>query len=275
MKIFGLLEFDVCESTNDEAWKLFSRTGDSAQAPAEDFCPTVVVAHRQNKGRGRQGRAWQSQIEGNILASLAMQAPERNLGWLPLAAGVAAIEATHHACQLAGAGVDASTLEGLRLKWPNDVMWNDAKLGGILCESRFTGERAVGAVVGMGLNVAGAPAIGGLKTASLVQDALAGSGGLANPALVAAMRWFLIREWALRLLSWSAELSDEREGGLERLRAAWKKFARLDRFASLTVHDRSGLTVRLKALDLDADGRLRAVAENGAIVHLNQADSMS
>lgn len=259
MKLLNIIEFDVCDSTNDEAWKYVPKAESAA-----DLCPTIVVAHRQSRGRGRQGRAWESDAEGNILVSLGMAAPEKNISWLPLAAGVAAVEAIGHACELAG----CTGLEGLHLKWPNDIMWEGAKMGGILCESRFSGERPVGAVVGMGINVVTAPALDGVRTSSILEHVLKGSA--VNPALIAAMRWFLIREWALRLLSWSSEIS---EGRTERLREAWKTCAKLDRFPDLKVHDRSGELVKLKALDLEADGKLKASA-SGKIVLLDQADTI-
>lgn len=262
MKLLSITEFDVCESTNDEAWKFVPRD------QKEDFSPTLVITHRQTKGRGRQGRPWESSMEGNILASLAMPAPERNLGWLPLAAGVATIEALQHACELAG----EAQLDGLHLKWPNDILFNQAKMGGILCESRFSGEQALGAVVGLGLNITAAPQIEGVRTASLVKDVLTHVKQPLNPKLLAAMRWFFLREWALRVLSWTSEISD---GKTEKLRDTWKKYAKLEHFPDLSVHDRAGKTVKLTAIDLEADGRLKASTRDDAkIVFLDQADSI-
>lgn len=263
MKLLNVIELDVCESTNDEAWKYVPKGNDEGVA---DFCPTVVLTHRQNKGRGRQGRAWESESEGNIMVSLAMAAPEKNLSWLPLAAGVAAAQALVHACEIAG----CTKLEGLHLKWPNDVMWEGAKMGGILCESRFAGERAIGAVVGFGLNVVAAPVLEGLRTSSVLEHVLKKRD--LSPTLVAAMRWFLIREWALRLLDWTTQLS---EGRTEKLRQTWKTYAQLERFPELKVHDREGALVKLKALDLSEDGKLRArTADEGKIVLLDQADTI-
>jgi biotin-[acetyl-CoA-carboxylase] ligase BirA-like protein len=261
MKLLNIVELDSCESTNDEAWKLAPRSP-SEQA---DFCPTLIVTHRQTKGRGRQGRSWESEVEGNILTSLVMAAPEKNLQWLPLAAGVAAVQALQHACEVAGQKQTAD----LHLKWPNDILWKQAKLGGILCESRFSGDRALAAVVGFGLNISAAPTIEGVETASVVHDIL---NDKTSPTIIAAMRWFLLREWALRVMGWSAELSD---GNTDKLREEWKKLAKIDRFPELSVHDRTGNLVKLKAVDLEQDGRLKAsMQENAKIVFLDQADSI-
>ncbi len=99
----------------------------------------VVVADHQTAGRGRRGRTWESRPGSALLVSVVLR-PVPPL--VTLAAGVAAAEA----CQaVAGAKVD--------LKWPNDLMLDDAKLGGILSE--LVGDAAV---VGLGLNLGWAPA---------------------------------------------------------------------------------------------------------------------
>jgi len=77
---------------------------------------SVVVADHQTAGRGRLDRSWESRRGGALLASFVL--PPNPL--LSLAAGVAAAEAC-------GGGV--------RLKWPNDLLLNGAKLGGILVEA--------------------------------------------------------------------------------------------------------------------------------------------
>lgn len=112
-----------------------------------------LVALRQDGGKGRHGRIWES-IDGNFLGSTLVQlrpgdppAPA-----LALAAGLALIEAVE--VQAPGAP--------LSLKWPNDLMLGDAKLAGILLER--SGDRIV---AGFGVNLAGAPAIAGRKTAAL------------------------------------------------------------------------------------------------------------
>ncbi len=112
-----------------------------------------LVALRQEGGRGRHGRPWES-VEGNFFGSTLVQlrpgdppAPS-----LALAAGLALIEAVEVAAP------DAP----LVLKWPNDLMLGDAKLAGILLER--SGDQVV---AGFGVNLAGAPPISGRKTAAL------------------------------------------------------------------------------------------------------------
>jgi BirA family transcriptional regulator, biotin operon repressor / biotin---[acetyl-CoA-carboxylase] ligase len=100
---------------------------------------TVVVADEQTQGRGRLGRSWVAPPGASLLVSVLLRprlAPER-LALLTMAAGLAAIDA-----------VAAIGEFEARLKWPNDVVVDDKKLGGILAEK--VGDAVV---IGMGLNV--------------------------------------------------------------------------------------------------------------------------
>jgi BirA family biotin operon repressor/biotin-[acetyl-CoA-carboxylase] ligase len=99
----------------------------------------VLVAEAQTSGRGRMGRRWISPPRRSLTFSVLLRpaVPAGLLGWLPLLAGVAVASALQQT-----AGVDA------RLKWPNDVLVDGAKIAGILAE-RWT--NAV--VIGTGINV--------------------------------------------------------------------------------------------------------------------------
>jgi BirA family biotin operon repressor/biotin-[acetyl-CoA-carboxylase] ligase len=112
-----------------------------------------LVALRQDGGRGRHGRPWDS-VEGNFFGSTLVQLTPADppAPSLALAAGLALIEAVEVAAP------DIS----LSLKWPNDLMVGDAKLAGILLER--SGDRVV---AGFGVNLACAPPIAGRKTAAL------------------------------------------------------------------------------------------------------------
>lgn len=247
-----IIELDECESTNDEAWKYAPQT-------------TLVVAHRQTRGRGRQGRSWASGLYGNVMVSLAVAPPEKHLTWMPLAAGVAAVEALEQTCSLVNQPLDPR----IRLKWPNDILFEDCKMGGVLSESRVIGERANALVIGLGLNFIEAPKIEGIKTASLLENTLNTN---LSSTQVSAMRWFFIREWATKLLAWNRELS---AGNAQLLRDTWLNRAKLDQYPDLTVHDRKGTLVQLHALGLDGDGRLRARISNSKIIVLDQPDSIA
>lgn len=124
--------FDEIGSTN--TWLL------DQPAPAPGRIRAAIAAH-QTSGRGQQGRSWLSPPSGSLALSLACTFARLpgSFSCLTLAGGTAV------AGRLLRLGA-----EGVALKWPNDVMLHDRKLGGILTETRGGG-RAV--VTGVGLNV--------------------------------------------------------------------------------------------------------------------------
>ena len=129
-----LLSVDRTGSTNALALEL-ARSG----APGG----SVVLAERQACGRGRWNRSWASAAGGVYLSVLLRPAPDHLvLELLPLTAAVAVAEA-----------LDLTHGIAPRLRWPNDVFASGRKLGGVLCESSFQGERFDFAVVGIGVNV--------------------------------------------------------------------------------------------------------------------------
>jgi BirA family transcriptional regulator, biotin operon repressor / biotin---[acetyl-CoA-carboxylase] ligase len=99
----------------------------------------VLVAEAQTSGRGRMGRRWVSPPRRSLTFSVLLRPamPVGLLGWLPLLAGVAVASALERT-----AGVDA------RLKWPNDVLVDGAKIAGILAERWGNA-----VVIGTGINV--------------------------------------------------------------------------------------------------------------------------
>jgi BirA family biotin operon repressor/biotin-[acetyl-CoA-carboxylase] ligase len=104
----------------------------------------ACLAEFQSAGRGRRGRQWVAPFASGLCLSVSWSfrdAPAA-LGALSLAAGVAALRA------LARAG-----LGGLSLKWPNDIVRGDAKLGGILIDLRGEAAGPAYVVVGIGINV--------------------------------------------------------------------------------------------------------------------------
>jgi len=113
------------------------------RAHAEPIAGHVCLAEVQLAGRGRRGRHWQSPLGGNLALSLGIAPPRPipELGALSPVVGLAVLDA------LNGCGV-----EGLALKWPNDILLKGAKLGGILIEllSTATGPAVV---IGVGINL--------------------------------------------------------------------------------------------------------------------------
>jgi BirA family biotin operon repressor/biotin-[acetyl-CoA-carboxylase] ligase len=105
---------------------------------------TAVLAAEQTEGRGRRGRSWRSPRGGLWLSVLCR--PE----------AAPAIEVLSLRVALAVARVLETRVVGvtLALKWPNDLILDDRKLGGILCEARWQGESPSWVAVGIGLNLA-------------------------------------------------------------------------------------------------------------------------
>ena len=124
--------YDVVESTMDLAHRL-----------AEEDAPsgTAVVASAQTGGRGSRGRGWHSP-PGGLWLTLIVR-PGRGGELLSLRAGLAIAEAVERAAP--GTAV--------RIKWPNDLMVDDRKLGGVLCEARWVSDAPAWVAVGVGLNV--------------------------------------------------------------------------------------------------------------------------
>ncbi len=104
----------------------------------------VCFAESQTKGRGRQGRQWVSPFGSNIYLSLSwiFENGFASLSGLSLAIGVAVVRA------LAELGIN-----DIGLKWPNDIYWQDKKLGGILIEVFGESSGECTAIIGLGLNL--------------------------------------------------------------------------------------------------------------------------
>lgn len=129
-------------STNTDAMRLASEGAPDG---------TVLVAETQTAGKGRLGRRWHSPPGQNLYCSVILRNPPTdNLsGWLsviPLRSALAVARAVHLVTDLRPS-----------LKWPNDILAGDRKLGGLLCESSLAGPAATVVVVGIGLNVNSGP----------------------------------------------------------------------------------------------------------------------
>jgi BirA family biotin operon repressor/biotin-[acetyl-CoA-carboxylase] ligase len=110
----------------------------------------LLVAERQTAGRGRLGRDWQSSTvaDGSTLTfSLGLRLNPLDWSGLSLAVGLSVAQSLH---------------PHVNVKWPNDLWYQDRKLGGILIETAtWDGERY--AVIGVGINLL-APPVEGLRT---------------------------------------------------------------------------------------------------------------
>lgn len=115
---------------------------------------TVVGADHQVAGRGRRGRAWEETPGHGLLFSVLLRPPMPPAGaaLLPIVVAVGVAEGISRA-----AGVDT------HIAWPNDLLVDGRKVGGILCELSARGDRVDWAVAGIGLNVLSAPRVESIR----------------------------------------------------------------------------------------------------------------
>jgi BirA family biotin operon repressor/biotin-[acetyl-CoA-carboxylase] ligase len=136
---FTFLVLDEVDSTNDEC---------ARQLAAGRAAPFAVFARKQTRGRGRFGRVWHSEANGNLYSSFAFRpriAPER-MQTFTLWMGVTI-------CELVSRFVPVAP----GIKWPNDIVFDGRKAGGILTEARVDADQIRDLVFGLGLNVNSPP----------------------------------------------------------------------------------------------------------------------
>ena len=154
------------QSTNDDLM-LRWRAG-------ELIDPVARLAYEQTGGKGRGGKAWLAKPQDTLCFSLAYPFHKRphELSGLSLVIGLAAISGIAAALNQSEAQLYE---QGLRLKWPNDLLLNNAKLGGILIEGGQANPTSLSwMVIGLGLNLQNADAI----TESLQGSSMFGAAAL-------------------------------------------------------------------------------------------------
>jgi BirA family biotin operon repressor/biotin-[acetyl-CoA-carboxylase] ligase len=226
-----VVAFDTIGSTNDEALR---RAGQGAPDG------TVVMALQQEGGRGRRGRGWSSP-PGNAYSSTIVRprcAPERaaQLGFATsLAVSDAALE-----------GLPSG--RAVRLKWPNDVLVDGAKIAGILLESSVGADGLVEhVVIGTGINVTVAPQAGAAAyAAASLRD-------LGDAREAPAVLQAYLTALAARIVQWREGFAGTRADWLAR--AAWLG-------ESVTV-SQGDERIEGRFAGLDADGALLLEGEGG------------
>jgi len=236
---------DVVEETGSTNADLLAR----ARA-GENIGGAVLFAEHQTAGRGRLGRHWVGAPRTQLAFSVGVDAtgvPTDRWGWLPLATGLAVVDA-----------VAAETGVRPKLKWPNDVLVDGDKLAGILAE--VASPQSV-VVVGVGLNVTASPRDSGEPNAISLRDL-----GVTVDRNRLARR--LLADLAARIAAWRAGdplTADYRNGSAT--------IAAPVRVVLPGGEERIGT-----AVDVDEQGRLviesdsgREVVSAGDVVHLRPA----
>jgi len=227
-------------STNDVAADLARR------GAAEG---TLVIADEQTAGRGRRGHAWLAPPRRGLLCSLILRPmlPAARLPRLTMLAALACARA------IQGLGLPAT------IKWPNDILINGRKVGGILAEADFAGDRLNHVVVGIGINV-------NVEQADLTAISPQAT-SLAIEAGRRLSRWHLLRlllaEFAVR---YESMLQDEGQ-------AVYKEWAQcLDTLGrDVTVTGHFGALCG-RAESVDADGGLFIRRNSGELVRVTFED---
>lgn len=212
-------------STNDEAL---------AVAKAGDPGKLWIVSRAQTRGRGRQGRHWVSPL-GNLYTSLLLidAAPSARAPELGFVAGVALARALRPLV-----AHDAR----LKIKWPNDILFDGAKLAGILLEAMQRADGRLACVIGIGVNCAQPPR-------DLPYRATALSDVLATPVAPQDVLAALSAEFVRGLDIWSAGT------GFEKIRSEW-----------LTLAAGIGAPVKVVMPTRTFEGLFRAIDAAGRLI---------
>lgn len=127
-----------CQSTNDYLQKLLNE----GNLPLEEGY--VVSTDFQTAGRGQRGNTWVSEAGQNLLFSVLLRPnflSAQRAFWLSAAAAVAVAKALE------------KFVPEVRVKWPNDILINGLKIGGLLIENTVSGQNLDQSIVGLGLNI--------------------------------------------------------------------------------------------------------------------------
>jgi BirA family biotin operon repressor/biotin-[acetyl-CoA-carboxylase] ligase len=245
---FGRIDWvDQTGSTNADLLARSRERADGGYSAAPK--PWLLGAHLQQTGRGRAGRAWQNRPGAALMFSCAFDTtvPPATLPVLSPLAGLAACEALR---AIAGPGG-----ENLRIKWPNDVQWGDAKLAGVLVEStRNLGAQPAShtVVIGMGMNLLDADVLSRELGREIADWTMTRCGAALSD---------VVSEVAL---AWKEALTQAEETGFQ---AFVDRFARLDALAGrdIQVLDRGSVVLRGVGRGTDAHGRLLLRTHEGDV----------
>ena len=236
---WGRVVLDTIDSTNEEARR---------RAEAGAAAPLWIMAREQTAGRGRRGRRWTAP-SGN-LAATALLRPTTGPATAALHSFAACLAVADMLDTLAP-GADVA------LKWPNDALLNGRKVAGVLLEASGSGRSVDWLAVGIGVNLAGHPAV---EPGAWPATSIAAETGQAPPAEAA------LEHVAEAFAGWSGRVA---RVGFAPLRAAW--LARAARLGQKMVARLPRETVEGVFADLDADGAL-ILSQAGALRRIQAAD---
>lgn len=195
-----------------------------------------LAAEIQHAGRGRRGRSWHSTLGGSLTCSVRWRFNQgiAALAGLSLAAGIAVVRTLRE-----------FDIVGVQLKWPNDVLWQQRKLAGILIEVQGEANGPSVAVIGIGINLSLPAEIRAGIDQSVADLAEITEGPIARNRLLAALLFHL-----------DAVMTEFEQQGLANLSREW-----------LAAHAHTDKPVRIAmANGNELTGRITGLAQNGALL---------
>lgn len=217
------IELDSVDSTNDYLIRAYQQGRVSGHV--------AVIAHTQSAGRGRSGRGWQSAPGVGLYLSIGLPMAGHQLPFLPLCVGVAVAQV------LEKLGVP------LFLKWPNDFLVGQKKLGGVLCES-FQTDGGSFTVIGLGLNIlhVEVPGAMGGKGSTSLSDCL-GKASVPSARGLAELLLPSILDWVVT-------------ARLQGIDAVFSEFTQRDAWLGLDIQvlDQGAVCFDGKAMGIDQQG---------------------
>lgn len=223
-----ILAFECLDSTNDTAYQLAEKGEKEG---------TVVVAERQRKGKGRQGRHWVSSKGGIYLSCILKPDIEpKEVAKITLVSAVAVSVSIREE-----AGVPAM------IKWPNDIMIDKRKVCGILTEMKAEQDKVDFVIVGIGVNVDIPVNLLPKGAASLAKE----SGRRVSKVALAKK--------ILENMEYYVDIF--KKDGFDKIRNEWRNLsATLGKQVKVQCHDEK---IEGEALDVDRDGALVVRLDTG------------
>ncbi len=233
-----IFSYESLDSTNSAAWDL------GAQGSPEG---TAVLAEYQKKGRGRLGREWVSPKGKNLLFSVLLrpQVAPSDVAKITLILALSTVRAVKSLC-----GVS------LGVKWPNDLLYREKKVGGILTEMNAEADRIHFVVAGLGLNV------------NTAKDELPDVG--TSLFQITGQKQARVKLLQAIFKELEHDLDIFKAGGFEKLAEEWESYSETTgKRVSVSLQ---GRTVQGEARGIDKDGALWVRTDTGILEKVLSGD---
>jgi BirA family transcriptional regulator, biotin operon repressor / biotin---[acetyl-CoA-carboxylase] ligase len=204
---------------------------------------SVVIADEQTSGRGRRGRTWYTPPNVALALSVILKPPTENASQLSIVGALAVYEL----CEFVG-------LSNIGIKWPNDVQIKGKKISGILPEAVWEGDKLLGVVLGIGVNVRNRFEGELVEIATSIEAELGQS----------VDRIELIAYLLERVNFWAAAL------GSDELLQTWKN--RLNTLGQVVIVEGINQRIVGQAVDVERNGTLLIKTGDGSIQRVMAGD---